>query len=171
MDSILDLRFRTATHEAAQKIGILIVQGIQEELSGTRNGRWYPSPGNRLYDKEVYHSLPPDQKSKVNYRLKFTGARNRNDIIGAAYQASAPGEPPAPRTGRLRQSFFMIIEMLDQNLYEVSIRSNVFYADDLNYGTERLDPRPFIEPVIVKKMPEIVAIQHYFLYQILRGGL
>lgn len=165
----MEIRFKTPAHEAAQQIGILIIQGIQEELSGPRHGRWYPVPGNPFYDKNTYKNLPPQEKARINYHLKFVGAYKRDDIIGGAYQASAPGEPPASRTGRLRQSFFMTLAMLDESTYEVVVRTNVFYADDLEYGSESIDPRPFVEPALQKKLPEIVAIHRTFLYKVLRG--
>lgn len=163
------LKFTCATYEAAQEIGGLLVQGIQEELSGVRHGRWYPVPGNHFYDKNYYKSLPPTERAKFNYHVKYTGATNRAAIQGAAYQASAPGEPPAVRTGRLRQSFYMIINMLNEHTYEVSLRSNVFYADDLEAGTDHVDARPFIEPMLKKKMVQILAIQNKFHYNLLRG--
>jgi hypothetical protein len=144
------------TEQDAYQIGMLIVQKVQEKLSGPRSGRWYPAPGNKFYDRDYYKSLSPQQQAGINYHLKFTGTSDRAKIVGAAYQASAPGEPPAIRTGRLRQSFLMTIVMEGQHTYRVTVRSNIAYADDLNYGTDRIDPRPFIEPVIYELMPEII---------------
>jgi hypothetical protein len=166
---VLGISFKTTTHESAQQIGIIIIQGIQKELSGPRHGRWYPTPNNALYDRMTYKSLSPDERAKINYHAKFVGARTRDGIMGSAYQASAPGEAPASRTGRLRQSFYMIIEMLDTHIYEVSVRTTVFYADDLEYGTEKVDPRPFIERAVTKKLKEIIALQHQFIYYVVRG--
>lgn len=166
----LELNFVASSSEAAQQIGIIVIQAIQEELTGPRHGRWYPTSSNRYYDKDVYKTLPPSIKKEVNYHLKFVGARSRDEIYGAAYQASAPGEPPAVRTGRLRQSFNIFITMDSMHQYRCTIRSVVFYAGDLNYGTEKLDPRPFIEPAIEKCLPKIIAIQHQFLLHVVRGS-
>lgn len=165
----LALEFIAPTSEAATQIGILLVRAIQDQLTGERHGRWYPIPGNAYYDKNAYKSLPPEVKKKVNYSLKFTGTTHREEIIGAAYRASAPGESPAARTGRLRQSFYMLIGMTDKGSYRVTLQSNVYYADDMEHGTEKVDARPFLEPAVEKSMPQIVAIQHDFLYKVLRG--
>ena len=55
------------------------------------------------------------------------------------YRASAPGEPPASATGRLRSN----IEMkLDRE--SVVVGTNVRYALYLERGTSKMRPRPFI---------------------------
>lgn len=158
------LEFSAPTSEAAQQIGVLLIQAIQKELSGERSGRFYPLPGNALYER----STPKEQRAE-NYWVKYTGTYNRNEILGGAYRASAPGEAPAARTGRLRQSFYANIVLDDQGVYKVSIKTNVYYADDLEFGTEKIDPRPFVRPAVEKAMPKIVAIQHEFLYRLVRG--
>lgn len=161
---MLKLSFETNVEEAAQQIGILLVQAIQDELSGPRHGRWYPVPGN-----PHYHKMASKEDRAANYWVKFAGTRNRNEIEGAAYQASAPGEAPAVRTGRLRQSFHMDISKTVYDTYRVTIASNVYYADDMEYGSARVDPRPFVEPALQKSMLQILAIQREFQYKVLRG--
>jgi hypothetical protein len=139
---------------SAYKIGFLVLSSIQRELSGPRSGRWYPMPGNMAYDR-----MTPKKLRASNYWVKFIGAKSRHEIVGAAYQASAPGEPPAVRTGRLRQSFYLVVDPdSGGGGYVAKIRTNVYYADDLNYGTERIAARPFVEPAIDKVMPEIVRV-------------
>lgn len=59
--------------------------------------------------------------------------------------------------------------MTDKGSYRVTLQSNVYYADDMEHGTEKVDARPFLEPAVEKSMPQIVAIQHDFLYKVLRG--
>jgi|GEM_PF-4760317 len=168
-DPTLKLKFRCATYEGAQQIGIILIQAIQNELTGDRSGRWYPLPSNIFYTREGYKSLSKELKKKVNYHLKFVGAHAREEIYGSAYRASAPGEPPASRTGRLRQSFYMLISVYGENDYEVSIRTTVYYADDMEHGREKVSPRPFIEPAVRKSLPKIVAVQQNFPYRIIRG--
>jgi hypothetical protein len=160
----LGLEFKAPTSEAAQRIGIIIIQAIQGELGGFRSGRWYPLPGNLAYEKTT-----PKEQRALNYWVKYTGTYSRNEILGAAYRASAPGEPPASRTGRLRQSFHIVIAMINEATYRVSVRTNIHYADDLEFGTERVEARPFVVPALEKAMPKIVAIQHEFLYKLVRG--
>jgi hypothetical protein len=143
------LEYDVPTQELAYKIGFIIIRSIHEVLSGDRTGRWYPTPGNLAYDR-----LTPKDKRAENYHAKFTGARTRDEIVGSAYRASAPGEPPAARTGRLRQSFFMTI-IPHEDYWTLRIFTNVTYADDLEYGTERMAPRPFIVPALERAKPQI----------------
>ena len=92
---------------------------------------------------------------------------------------SAPGEPPAAQTGRLRASWTIVplrlgikeqdngfVSMIDQGgksiLYTVG--SNMPYARALEYGSPRtrLAPRPYVRPVVAavsKFVPEIMALQ------------
>ena len=163
MADTISLQFDAPDYTSAQQIGTLILQKIQDQLSGTRSGKYYPIPGNKYYDR-----LTPKKDRAKNYWVKFTGTSSRGEIQGTAYRASAPGESPAVRTGRLRQSFYMVITPAQFGTYQIEIKTNVVYAGDLEYGTERVDARPFIEPAVQKAIPEIIKIQMNFVYQIMR---
>lgn len=164
MPDTLSLQFDAPDYSSAQQIGVIALTKIQEQLSGSRSGKYYPIPGNKYYDR-----LTPQKERAKNYWVKFAGASSRREIQGAAYRASAPGESPAVRTGRLRQSFYMIITPSGLGTYQVEIKTNILYADDLEYGTERVEPRPFIEPAIQRAIPEIIKIQMNFVYKVMRG--
>jgi len=92
---------------------------------------------------------------------------------------SAPGEPPAAQTGRLRASWTIVpysrlgikeqdngfVSMVDQGgksiLYTVG--SNMPYARALEYGSPRtrLAERPYVRPVVFavsKEVPNIMAL-------------
>jgi len=78
----------------------------------------------------------------------------------ATYHASAPGEPPAVRTGTLRESWQMAAS------YDVDIRlnlkataeiySDVPYAEPLEEGHGTVDRRPYRERTIERAKPRIV---------------
>lgn len=114
-------------------------------LRGQRNGRRYKVPGT--YRKQLD---------------KATG-KKRN---GRYYTASAPGEPPAVRTGAFRQSwqpsarysdaFGEYWSRIESDLRTENGRHNL--ADILENGTGRMSPRPFEEPIIEKAMPKIRKI-------------
>jgi len=59
------------------------------------------------------------------------------------YQASAPGEAPAVRTGTLRRR---ITHDLDPGIARVG--SNVQYHRFLEYGTKHMSPRPILRPAL-----------------------
>ncbi len=62
------------------------------------------------------------------------------------HRASAPLQPPAVDTGRLRQS----INIDASNLGDLKIRvgTNVRYAKILEFGSRRMQPRPFMRPAL-----------------------
>lgn len=63
------------------------------------------------------------------------------------HQASAPGEPPAPDTGRLRGS---ITTEVIRGVGEVRgiITANTEYAAALELGTEKMRPRPYLSRLV-----------------------
>jgi hypothetical protein len=160
----LTIDFEVPDSESAYKIGIMLVESIHKVLSGPRSGRWYPLPGNLFYDRDT-----PSKQRADNYHVKFTGAKTRGEIQGAAYQASAPGEAPAVRTGRLRQSFHMEVMPTASGSYKVIVLTNVLYAGDLNYGTERVKARPFADKALAEIMPEITKLMVAPIFKTLRG--
>jgi hypothetical protein len=85
------------------------------------------------------------------------------------YQASAPGEPPAVRTGIFRLSwqpsahvvFGSYISRIESN---VKIPNGRTLGDILENGTSRMAPRPHHDRILDKAEPDIVRIysQSYF---------
>ena len=159
----MEISFILPESQQAYHIGLMLIQAIHEQLSGPRSGRWYPVPGNPFYDRST-----PSENRADNYHVKFTGTSKREDIRGGAYQASKPGESPAVRTGRLRQSFNMRVVPTEDGNYKVIVTTNIVYADDLEYGSERVAPRPFVQQAIEKIMPEILKIRKDHFLQIIR---
>ncbi len=68
-----------------------------------------------------------------------------------SYQASAPGEPPATRTGALRDSIH--VQVQDMKAY---VGPRVDYAVDLELGTSRVAPRPFMRPALEAVKADVV---------------
>ena len=159
----MEISIKLPESHNAYEIGLMLVQEIQSQLSGNRSGRFYPVPGNPFYDRST-----PQNERADNYWVKFTGTKRREDIKGGAYQASAPGESPAVRTGRLRQSFNMRVIPSDDGQYLVLVSTNVYYADDLEYGTEKIAARPFIKPALERVIPKIVNVRNDFFLEIIR---
>lgn len=77
------------------------------------------------------------------------------------YTASAPGEPPAVRSGDLRRSWRQktASESTGKGLtVKPAITTDVKYAPWLDEGTDRMAPRPFEDPIIEDAKPKIKAI-------------
>ena len=71
---------------------------------------------------------------------------------GVTHIASSPGNAPAPDTGRLRQSL--------QTLYDTSalvgtVNAATAYAAALEFGTSRIEPRPFMRPALASQVRNI----------------
>ena len=89
--------------------------------------------------------------------IKRTLSQPGTGRIYGRHQASAPGDPPAVDTGRLRNS---IAHTRPQwNGWEVSaeVGTNVEYAAALEFGTSRILPRPYMRPALEKARPRIEA--------------
>ena len=83
------------------------------------------------------------------------GGRTYRKPSGGNYTASAPGEPPAWRTGTLARSWRPI-----PNGNNPTIESSVEYAGYMENGTPggMIAPRPFAQRTVDKAEPEIVEI-------------
>ena len=79
-------------------------------------------------------------------RRATAGKRRAARIV--LHRASAPGHPPAVDTGRLRNSI-----AYDRERRRVG--TNVEYAKDLEDGTPRMKPRPFMRPTAARVRGEL----------------
>lgn len=89
----------------------------------------------------------------------------------AKYQASAPGQPPAVRTGMFRLSwrpkasvvFGSYISRIESDL-QVGTRRRYVLGELLEQGTTKMAPRPYQDKILQKAEPEIVKIysRNYF---------
>ena len=76
----------------------------------------------------------------------------------AYYTASAPGEPPAVRTGMLRMSWGMKAIGDGKGTYTAGIYTDVPYAETLESGNSRVKARPYRQKVIERAAPKVTAI-------------
>lgn len=111
-------------------------------------------------------------KKSSNKILSNTAGRSgrvyrKSPGSSATYTASAPGEPPALRSGNLRNSWkpLPVGEMTGSGkVYTPGIHTDVKYAPMLQDGTSKMAARPFEEPIKQDAWPEVKAIyeQPYF---------
>lgn len=80
----------------------------------------------------------------------------------ATYTASAPGEPPARRSGALRLNWHGEVQGGSAGGGGVQVtavlESEQHYAGYLENGTSKMAPRPYKDKITEKATPEIVAI-------------
>jgi phage gpG-like protein len=92
-------------------------------------------------------------------RLRKDGTRGKGK--STTHQASAPGEPPAPDTGLLRNS---IHHEVDDD--KATVGTNLEYAQPLEFGTTSagkghhtvIAPRPFMRPALAKVRDQLNGI-------------
>ena len=73
---------------------------------------------------------------------------------GRIHTASAPGEPPATDTGQLAASIVPIFPK-GRDL-EGAVAARAVYAKWLEFGTEDMEPRPFLGPAIEEHRQEML---------------
>lgn len=78
----------------------------------------------------------------VNAVKKLLSTPGAGEVYGN-HQASAPGDPPAVDTGRLRSSYDF-----QTGPDYVDIGSNVEYAPYLEFGTRTIAPRPHLRRAV-----------------------
>lgn len=73
-------------------------------------------------------------------------------LAGGGFRiASAPGEPPKTDTGHLVKS----ISHNKITVFEYDVVAIASYASDLEFGTFKTEPRPFVKPTVKKNRAKI----------------
>ena len=62
------------------------------------------------------------------------------------HQASAPGETPAVDTGNLANSINTVLASSSETQAESQVGTGVEYAEPLEFGTSKMEARPFMRP-------------------------
>jgi HK97 gp10 family phage protein len=98
--------------------------------------------GAQLIRGEAIKSIQQGAKSGIVYE-KYNPRRT--------HRASAPGESPASDTGNLVSK----IIVKQQSKDKVNVESNANYSAFLEYGTSKMQPRPFMLPAFEKSKKPI----------------
>ena len=119
---------------------------------------------------EVLDNFYPNMEKASIFMLnkvdeKFTGSRigktYRVPDTSRYYTASKgdpANEPPAIRTGALRQSMRYVINRMNDEAIVSSIGSDLDYAPYLEYGTRRMDKRPYLWPAFEENREQLMRI-------------
>lgn len=92
---------------------------------------------------------------------KRSGKRYRKYPYKSKYRASAPGEPPARRTGNLRMHWNGQVKSRNSSrgvAVIAELESQEPYAVYLENGTKDMKARPFAEKIKEEAAPEIMKI-------------
>lgn len=150
IDAIIQSVIKSIKYQMAGRgyraANVLRNKAVNEVLRGQRHGRRYIVPGT----------------GRVHYNKRKHTAK----ITYTYYTASAPGEPPAVRTGAFRMSWLPEVNITGDADFKVTskIESGIkvgkgyLLGDILEEGTQRMAPRPYKEQVQDKALNEIVDI-------------
>jgi hypothetical protein len=140
----------------AREMAVVVRTEALRVLSGERHGRFYRIPGTHRAAKKGKARFAPGQTSAQAPKGGWlpgaeteTGAASLlSSRKGAAgrrgyYRASAPGEAPAQRLARLRQSVRMFVTR-SKEWVRAYDGSDLDYAAWLEKGTKHMAPRPWL---------------------------
>lgn len=91
-------------------------------------------------------------------KIITTGSRSGKKYYykGVSFTASAPGEPPTNRNGRLASSFGFNARQRELAIWNNAVsKNNAPYPYFLEHGTSRISPRPYFIMTIEKYQEEI----------------
>ena len=141
---------------------------LNRVLRGTRHGRRYIVPGTGRMN---YLKLKPGQRGLIYNKERKTArivSGNTAWITHKYYTASAPGEPPANRTGAFRMSFHRRVYFDEDGGHnftahgvtesDLRVGGRYLLGELLEEGTERMAPRPYKQQTIDRAMPKILKI-------------
>ena len=142
-----------ANQQASQIIGKTVattLKGLQKEVSQ----RTYRA-SNELRNASLY--VLRGKRSGRIYKMPNTRAK---------YRASAPGEPPAVRTGIFRLSWGTHVHVEKKGVHFRAVAAiesreragGRLLGEMLENGTGKIKPRPYKQKVIDRAMPKITAI-------------
>ena len=122
-------------------------------LRGSRSGRVYKVPAT--------HGERATKATKA--MMKDYGHKLRGGVL---YRASAPGEPPAVRTGHFRLSWGTHVHVEKKGVHFRAVSAieskeragGRLLGEMLENGTGKMKPRPYKQAIINQAMPKIKAI-------------
>ncbi|MEA4922156.1 MAG: hypothetical protein VB031_02175 [Eubacteriaceae bacterium] len=146
----------TTTIEGAAAVIEQVLRNLSSEINAEVKNRTYRA--GQALRTELLDNVLTGSRSGRTYRLPNTRAR---------YTASAPGEPPAIRTGAYRGSFTVKSEGGGSETggtyhaivgSELRVKNGHLLSDYLENGNSRIAPRPHLSKALEAARPEIIRI-------------
>lgn len=143
-----------------------VAEDVKEAIEHEMESRTYRA-SNELRNAALL--VLRGQRSGRRYKVPGTYKRHRNKATGRMmsgrhYTASAPGEPPAVRTGAFRLSW-QTNPQFAFGSYIARIESDIrtdngqhILGEILENGTSRMEPRPYKDRIIEKAEDAIIRI-------------
>lgn len=100
-----------------------------------------------LGTKSGMEKIVRDYRNALREMLSKPGTGRIYRRRSVEHRASAKGQPPAPDTGHLRRSIQTSVSGSPPNIVGI-VATNVEYAPTLEFGDNRVAPRPAWRPVL-----------------------
>lgn len=144
-------------------------QEMQESIKQQMISRSYRG-SNELRNAEIL--VLRGQRSGRRYKVPGTFKRQRDKKTGKMrngryYTASAPGEPPANRTGMFRMTWFpeakigtegSDFSVISEIYNETTVPKGYLLGELLEDGTSKMAPRPHHERIQEEALPNVMRI-------------
>lgn len=99
--------------------------------------------------------LDTPKTGRLYYREGISRVSRSGRSFSGGHRASAPGEAPASDTGVLVRG---ITTSFDPPELTGRVNSEAAYAAHLEYGTQRMEPRPYMRPALSNRREEISRV-------------
>jgi HK97 gp10 family phage protein len=103
-----------------------------------------------------YNAVAGSNLEKVLIKSAIVVEREAKGLFKGRDDESVSGEPPRVDTGRLRASITHRLEK-DSDGPAAYVGTNVEYAEDVEHGTSKTWPHPFLKPALDMNKQEIQA--------------
>lgn len=164
MSSTIRIRLDEAPEALRSLVADLVVQaGNKVKSRGVRTANELRTASNHVLS---------GQRHGRRYKVPGTYARQRDSATGKMrngryYTASAPGEPPAVRTGVFRMGWKQRSYVQDIGGGQCNVRGVIendqkagkyLLGELLEEGTKRMAPRPYKQRVVERALPKVIRI-------------
>lgn len=110
-----------------------------------------------IHDKNIRNAFSSHGKQCTTALKSLIMSGTRSGRIysynGRKVQASAPGEPPANRSGRLANSNYFKARSKELMIYNTAFSKGAQYPSYLEEGTKKMDPRPWWKKTMIRLEP------------------
>ena len=113
------------------------------------------------YKKQVERIINLGANNVRNTAVKSINQRSSSGVTYTKYNprrthtASAAGQPPNTDTGYLANNIYVVI---DGDRMGADIESRADYSEALEFGTSKMQARPFMQPALEEERPKVRSL-------------
>ena len=113
---------------------------------------------NKVKEYVTRATLMVQNTAKKSIQAGGTGIEYKKYKPKRTHRASAPNNPPATDTGFLVSQITMDVDVKANGSVVGQIISSAPYSKALEFGTVNMQPRPFMQPALMKNKRKIQAM-------------